>query len=197
MDITIETGDVLFYDAAVVHIAAVFGRSIVPAVGLGQVQHESYILVRDVLLAHLPFEEVREHGLRFVERHIHTQLRGVVAVAVPETDILHLYAVVTHNSLVQVIEEFAVFPETNGVGSCGSRKLTKAKVLDGTLHGGHHFKNVCVVEHRPIVEQTLLAGGQLVIAPYRIAISILPVCCSKEVIKCSIGCRKEGFTTGL
>ena len=126
--------------------------------------------MRDLLFPHLCFEEVGHHGLRLIERHIDTGFCRIVKMIIPETDIFHFHTVVANHSPVRIIEKVGLTPEANRVCGGSGRDLTKTKVLDRSLNGGHHFKNVGVVKHRSIVEQTLLAGRKLIIASHRITL---------------------------
>ena len=158
MEITIETNLVSLNDAAVVSIAAVFRIRVFPFILTGQVHDKRNVLMGNLLLVQLGFEEVGEHGLRFIHCHIESQGSGVVvAENIPEFFVhIRLIPFSVILSLIQVVGQFVAIEESNGVGCRDTRQLTQAQVFHRSLNSGEHFEHIGIVEHGAIQEQTLL-----------------------------------------
>ena len=158
MEISVKTNIVGFGDTAVISVTAVFRIRILPFVIPGQIHDKRYVLMRNFLLVQLSFEEVGEHGLRFIHCHIEAQSIGmVVAQNIPEF-FIHICGVTLfiQLSFIEVVGQFVTIEESNRVGRRDTRQLTQTQVLHRSLNGGEHFEHIGIVKHGAIQEQTLL-----------------------------------------
>ena len=205
VDVTVHADDVLTFgeDAGIVDVAAVFSIVVGPLAVALKVEDEADVVVGDVLLEHLSFEEVDNHGRSVVDGHADAHLRracgglafgtfgvtGSLVEAVPEVGIVRVFGL-DEGQVVGV-------PEGDAVGDAGGRGLAQAEVLLATGAVGHHLQHVGIVEHGVVQQVLLLCQAEFVVRVHTGAVGCCPCGFLEELLEgCVVGCE-DGLATGL
>ena len=151
MEIAIQADHVSLVNARIKNIGA---RRFRLAPTIFVIQNERHIRTLDILLAHVSFEEVRDHRTRSIDSHIDT-LRRTAVVTFPIL-LFVLVSIIVYRQLFRT-------PKLHRVDSFRCRLLAQTQILSSARSIAHHFEHISIVQLRTVEEYTLLSVSELFI----------------------------------